>query len=76
LIIVHELFKAIGEAMRALQGRALLVEGQLKKLEQLRYQIAEMHCITHRSAIDGDSRHSTECNEFSLSDDVEDETIT
>jgi hypothetical protein len=76
LIIVHEHFKAIGEAMPALQGRALLVEGQIEKLEQLRDQIAEIHCITHRSAIDGDSRHNTECDEFSLSDDVADETIT
>jgi hypothetical protein len=62
--------------MRVLQGRAMLVEGQLEKLEKLRDKIAEMHCITHRSGIDNDSRPYTECDEFLLSDDVKDETIT
>jgi hypothetical protein len=55
LFIVHEHFKAIGAAMRALQGRALLVEGQLEMLEQLRNEIAEMHCVTRRSGLDVDS---------------------
>jgi type IV secretory pathway TrbD component len=76
LIIVHEHFKAIGGAMRALQGRELLVEGQLEKLEQLRGQLAEMHCITRRSGLDADSHANSECDEASLSDDVEGERIT
>jgi hypothetical protein len=54
LIIVHEHFKAIGGAMRALQGRALLVEGQLEKLEQLRDQIAAIHYNARRSGLDAD----------------------
>jgi hypothetical protein len=75
LIIVHEHFKAIGGAMRALQGKALLVEGQLEKLEQLRGQIAEMHCITRRSG-HTDSRASSKCDELPLSDDLNGEKIT
>jgi hypothetical protein len=46
LIIVHEHFNAIFGAERALQGRALLVEGQLEILEHLRDQLAVMHCNT------------------------------
>jgi hypothetical protein len=76
LIIGHEHFKVIGGAMRSLQGRALLVEGKLEKVEKLRGQIAEMHCITSRSGLDADSRVSSECDESSLSDNMEGETIT
>jgi hypothetical protein len=75
LIIVHEHFKAIGGAIRALKGRALLVEGQLEMLEQLRDQIAEMHCVTRRSVLDADSCANNECDEFPLSDDLEGEKI-
>jgi hypothetical protein len=46
LVIVHEHFKVIGGAMRSLQRRALLVEGQLEKLERLQGQVAE--CIASR----------------------------
>jgi hypothetical protein len=76
LIIGHEHFKVIGGAMRSLQGRALLVEGKIEKVEQLRGQIAEMHCITRRSGLDADSRVTYECDVSSLSDDLEGETIT
>jgi hypothetical protein len=40
--------------MRALQGSALLLEGKLEILEQLRDQIAEIHCVTRRSGLDAD----------------------
>jgi hypothetical protein len=76
LIVVHERFKAIGGALPGLQGRALLVEGQLEKFEQLRGQIGEMHCITRRSGLDTESRVNSECVESSLSDDLEGETTT
>jgi hypothetical protein len=62
LIIVHEHFKAIKGAMRTLHGRALLVEGQLEMLEQLRDQIAEMHCATRISVLDADSCANYECD--------------
>jgi hypothetical protein len=74
LIIVLDHFKEIGEAIRVLQGRALMVKGQLEKLEQLRDQIAEMHCIAYRSGIDGYSRPNSKSDEFSLLVDVEDKT--
>jgi hypothetical protein len=35
-----------------------------------------MHCITRRSGLDADSRINSECDESSLSDDLEGETIT
>jgi hypothetical protein len=76
LIIVHEQFFASGGAMRALQLRALLVEGQLEMLEQLRDQIAEMNCVTHRSDLDAYSCANYECDEFPLSDDLEGETLS
>jgi hypothetical protein len=65
-IIVLEHLKAIGGAMRALQGSALPVEGQLEKLEQQRGQIAKMQCITRRSGLDADSRVNSECDEWLL----------
>jgi hypothetical protein len=45
-------------------------------LEQLRDQIAEMHCVTRRSGLDADSRANSKCDESSLSDDLEGEAIT
>jgi hypothetical protein len=40
--------KLAGEAMRALQGKTLLVEGQLERLEQLLNEVTTLHTIKKR----------------------------
>jgi hypothetical protein len=45
-------------------------------LEQLRDQLAEIHCITSRSGLDADSCANYECGESSLSDELEGEMIS
>jgi hypothetical protein len=44
--------KLAGEAMRALQGKTLLVEGQLERLEQLLNEVTTLHTIKKRADID------------------------
>jgi hypothetical protein len=44
--------KLAGEAMRALQGKTLLVEGQLERLEQLLNEVTTRHTIKKRADID------------------------
>jgi hypothetical protein len=76
LNIVHEHIEAIGGATRALHGGALLFEGKLELHEQLRDQIAEIHCVTRRSGLDADSCANYEFDEFPLLDDLEGETVS
>jgi hypothetical protein len=42
----------LAEAMRALQGKTLLVEGQLERLEQLLNEVTNLHTIRKRAEID------------------------
>jgi hypothetical protein len=52
LIAVHEHYKFAGEAMRGLQCKTLLMEGQLERLEQLLNEVTNLHTIRKRAEID------------------------
>jgi hypothetical protein len=48
LIAVHEHYKFAGEAMRGLQGKTLLMERQLERLEQLLNEVTNLHTFRKR----------------------------
>jgi hypothetical protein len=46
LVIIHEHFKVMGKAMKALQGEGYLLEQQTQRLQDSRDEIADFHGVT------------------------------
>jgi hypothetical protein len=52
--ILHEHFSLIIEALTAMQGKEYLLELQRERLNQLRNDIARLHCIAYRREDNGE----------------------